>query len=194
MTLKDFRNIIFIIMGSILVTVILPGIIAQLTGTFYKEDLVSKIPTDKVKSYKDHEDDLKKFNRGLFAIDTMISKKLANPGDIKINEVLGLITLREKIIKNSSVKNAPINLIPFYLNPQMLLWFGIYSALGLLIYLINKKSNICLRFITPFLFGCLLYLFYEWPLWLRNFILNQTGRTVFAYPNFDIDKCSFAYQ
>jgi hypothetical protein len=106
------------------------------------------------------------------------------------------IKLRDQL-KGEKAAKPPINLVPFYLNPQMLLWLGIYSVYMILIYLLVKQD----KHVRKIKFGfkhlwlsLLVYVFYEWPLWVRNFILNTKGRTVYAYPNFDIDKVSFFYQ
>jgi hypothetical protein len=83
------------------------------------------------------------------------------------------------------------------LDPQMLLWPAIYSALALLIFVLPpyfpERQSTKDTFVKPLVLGVLLYLFYEWPLWARSFF-NTRGRTVYAYPNLDIDKGSFIVQ
>jgi hypothetical protein len=44
------------------------------------------------------------------------------------------------------------------------------------------------------LLGVVTYVFYEWPLWLRNLVLSDEGRVVYAYPSIDINPASFVMQ
>lgn len=48
MTVKDFRNIILLIIVSIFITIVIPGVISALNGTFYYDDLKKKVSVDKI--------------------------------------------------------------------------------------------------------------------------------------------------
>jgi hypothetical protein len=75
----------------------------------------------------------------------------------------------------------------------MLLWPGIYTSLGILVILCspNDWNWNRPRVQHALSLGAIIYVFYEWPLWVRNFILGNHGRMVYAYPNYDIDPASF---
>lgn len=195
MTLKDFRNILFLVLTSVVITVIIPGIFSSVGGTFYATDIKSKIS-------KSEFDKLTEFDNHIAYLDTQIQRV-----DNKINTYLTdtekksaftideLIKLKDKLLFEKQNAKPPLSLIPYYLNPQMLLWLGIYAAFFLLIYLLLAEQKIKILFTRKlFSFSILVYIFYEWPLWLRNFVLTNKGRTVYAYPNFDIDKYSYFCQ
>lgn len=195
MALKDFRNIILLFLTSVFITVIIPGIFSSIGGTFYLADIkakISKVETNKLIEFDnqtkllDSQIALSNKQINSFLSDTVLSSSFS------LDE---LLKLKEKLITEKQNLKPPISLIPYYLNPQMLLWLGIYAAFFLMIYLLLKEQNIKVRFSkSNFGLSLLVYFFYEWPLWLRNFVLTNKGRTVYAYPNFDIDKYSFFCQ
>jgi len=183
------------VLTSVFITVIVPGIFSSIGGTFYSYDIKSKIS-------KSQFDKLTKFDNQIISLDSLIRVV-----DIRINSLLidnihntglsldELLKFKDKLINEKLSMKPPISLIPYYLNPQMLLWLGIYIAFFLLIYMILTEQKIKINFSKKvWWFSFLVYIFYEWPLWLRNFVLTVKGRTVYAYPNYDIDKYSFFCQ
>jgi hypothetical protein len=78
------------------------------------------------------------------------------------------------------------------MNPQLLLWPAIYTCLCWLIFLLApSRVPISGRSVLG---GALVYVFYNWPLWVRNFIVTAQGRTVYGYPNVDVHWPSFIVQ
>lgn len=195
MTLKDFRNIILLILTSVFITVIIPGIFSSIGGTFYSADIkskMSKVEADKLIAF---DNQTKLLDNQILLTDNRINSFLNDNNHNSGLSLDELLKLKDKLLNEKQNLKPPISLIPYYLNPQMLLWLGIYAAFFLLIYLLLKEQNFKVKF-SKKLFGLsfLIYFFYEWPLWLRNFVLSNKGRTVYAYPNFDIDKYSFFCQ
>lgn len=195
MALKDFRNIILLFLTSVFLTVIIPGIFSSIGGTFYSADIkakMSKVEADKLVAF---ESQAKLLDSQILLTDNRISSFLTDTIHSSSLSLDELLKLEEKLLNEKQNLKPPISLIPFYLNPQMLLWLGIYAAFFTLIYFLLKQQNIKVRFSkSTFGLSLLVYFFYEWPLWLRNFVLSNKGRTVYAYPNFDIDKYSFFCQ
>lgn len=76
MRLKDFRNIILLVLTSVIITVIIPGVFSSIGGTFYANDIKSKISKSKF-------DKLTEFNNHTAYLDTQIQKI-----DNKINTYL----------------------------------------------------------------------------------------------------------
>jgi hypothetical protein len=195
MTLKDFRNIILLVLTSILITVIIPGVFSSIGGTFYLNDIklkISKSQSNKLTEFDNHNAFVETL---IQQVDNKINTFLIDTGQKSVLTIDELIKLKDKLIFEKQNAKPPLSLIPYYLNPQMLLWLGIYAAFFLLIYLLLSEQKTKIIF-TRRLFGfsILVYVFYEWPLWLRNFVLTNNGRTVYAYPNYDIDKYSYFYQ
>jgi len=195
MTIRDFRNIIFLILLSILITTIIPGLISSAGGTFYLHDIKTKISQSQIDKINIYEQQVSALDGRIKHIDTVLNSILSANKLTANASVEELLKLKEKYQNEKQGLKQPIGLIPYYLNPQMLLWLGIYAAFFLLIYLLLKEEHVKLRF-SKRLWGLsfIIYIFYEWPLWVRNFVLSGKGRTVYAYPNFDIDKYSFFYQ
>jgi hypothetical protein len=58
MTLRDFRNIILLVLSSILTTVIIPGVFSSIGGTFYLKDIklkISKSQSEKLTEFESEE-------------------------------------------------------------------------------------------------------------------------------------------
>lgn len=70
-----------------------------------------------------------------------------------------LIKLKDKLLFEKQNAKPPLSLIPYYLNPQMLLWLGIYAAFFLLIYLLLSEQNTRIVFTKNFLVFQYLFIF-----------------------------------
>ncbi|CAN5448895.1 hypothetical protein BH09BAC1_BH09BAC1_02550 [soil metagenome] len=192
MKVQDFKSILLIYLSCILLTVIVPGYVSYIGGTFYSQDIRKKIPLDRLKILAEYEMTKDSLANLIFSIENSIATKIVQDGSEKY---LNLFQVKEELKKNLASLQPPILLIPYYLNPQTILWVGIYSALMVLIYLITKKNGITLIIgKSSIQLSLIVYIFYEWPLWLRNFVFSSSGRTIYAYPNIDIDLYSFLCQ
>lgn len=199
MTSRDFQNIFGLFLISVIITVVIPGIVSSIGGTFYEKDIRFTLSnnekfTNQLRLINEYE----KQNAILDSHISIIDAKLNSiDGDsLKHLEYFDeLVKIKTYLVNEKSISKPPISIIPFYLNPQMLLWLGIFAAFLLLIYLLIKEASSKFSFSKNLcLLTFVIYLFYEWPLWVRNFILSNDKRTVYAYPNFDIDKYSFFCQ
>jgi hypothetical protein len=179
---------------SFLWTLVIPGIIASNGGVFYRDGILQKIPPAAKEQLKVFDEEQNRLKAQIKAVDDSLSK-------VTINEpaaVSGLLQLRNhssELLRNSM---PPISVIPFHLNPQLLLWPSIYISLGCLITIFvpstSRNIRTLLRSSWFWTVGILIFVLYEWPLWMRNFVLSNDGRTVYAYPNFDIHPSSFVAQ
>ena len=195
MTLKDFRNILLLVLTSVIITVIIPGVFSFIGGTFYASDIKSKIPKPKFDKLTEFDNHTANLDSQIQRVDNKINTYLTDTERKSAFTIDELIKLKDKLLFEKQNAKPPLSLIPYYLNPQMLLWLGIFAAFFLLIYLLLAEQNTRIIFTRKlFSFSILVYIFYEWPLWLRNFVLTNKGRTVYAYPNFDIDKYSYFCQ
>lgn len=183
-----------VVLVSIALTVFIPGTIAMRERVFLDSDIRAKLPgppsalLDKYDVGRQaKEQELADVKKHLYAIN-----------DASQTRELDFYTrLLQQKTTETSASRPPLYLIGFYLSPQMLLWPAIYSSLGCLLFCFKHPSakRSSQRSWSRFLYtGSLIYVYYEWPLWARNFLLGTQGRTVYAYTNFDIDAPSFLAQ
>jgi len=178
---------------AILMTLLVPASIAHSGSVFFRDDLVHKLPTEVQAKLVAHEADRDRISAQIARIDSV----LVSPSELEPDSIAGHLALRAFLVDRLAGMAPPVSPIAFYLNPQMLLWPAIYSCLGWLLTVFRPVADwsplrsrrswwVALTFAT--------YLVYEWPLWARNFLLGNAGRTVFAYPNADIHIASFIIQ
>lgn len=100
-------------------------------------------------------------------------------------------------------QNPNIILVPFFLNPVMYVWAAMYPVLGWLIFLMPRWEE-RLKLSSPetgkvpvfkiIAMATGIYIMWEWPLWVRNFVIDKEGRIVHAFANYDVFKPSFFTQ
>jgi hypothetical protein len=186
---------ILIVFISLLWTLVIPGVVAYAGGVFYREEMLDRLPPiakTKLDSFTSQQNTRR---QKIESIDTMIESS-ARAGSS--TEQSSLWQLRDRLQKEYESAVPPVSAIPFYLNPQMLLWPAIYICLGWLLFLLKPPlpdgASRPQHYIKVLILGFSIYVLYEWPLWMRNIVLSSEGRTVFAYPNIDIHPASFVTQ
>jgi hypothetical protein len=180
---------------SFTATVVLPGIIAHSGNVFYPEDIRKHLPDDANQRLKQYESLQSQLGIRISSLDSQIASMGKDPNA----SLLALIGERENTQQRLEALQPPITMIGFYPSPEFLLFPSIYSFLGWMLFGIKLRHNdtaagkeLGLRSI---LIGLLIYAFYEWPLWVRNFSqMGQKGRVVYSYPNWDVHKGSFVMQ
>jgi hypothetical protein len=179
---------------SLLLTVVIPGIVAASGNVFYQEGVRAKLPQAAQERLRLFEAKKREQEARIAAIDEQLGQaRLAT----EMGGDNGLLAVRKYLQEELQQAVPPISPIAFHLNPQLLLWPAIYTCLGWIIFLLPPTSlrRRRLHLLPKALgVGVTIYVFYEWPLWLRNFVLSDAGRTVYAYPNFDIHPASFVMQ
>ncbi len=183
------QTALLVALSAILLTLVVPAVIAFRGGVYYHGSLVQKLPNDAQVKLARHTQEKTQLETQLVLIDRRLSP--ASPDFIPTN-VDGL--LKDKADLRSRLDNLkpPVVAVEFHLNPQLLLWPAIYTALGLLVTIFRPPAKV--SFFRLIGLMCCIYVLYEWPLWIRNFVLSSEGRVVYAYPNFDIHPASFIAQ
>lgn len=205
-TLRTFGILLFACMTW---TVFIPGFIANYGGVFYEDQLQKLLPKAAATSLNKYRNDQNIKELALQRIDSAIietagmldknkSHNISN-AQLDISKLGALMDAKTKLRAEIDVQKPPISAMPFYLNPQLWLWPAIYVALGTLIFVAKpfQRANSTLDVLRLKQFIGLtisIYLLYEWPLWMRNFLFSGSGRKVFAYPNIDIHPASFYMQ
>ena len=188
-------------------TVLIPGFIANQGSVFYADQLRSRLPEEAAISLKKFDDEqiiqeasLKQIEKEIIFTSALFGKSDADSNTLSHDRAATLNALIEAQVKlrNDLVgKKPPISAIPFFLNPQLWLWPAIYLSLGVIIFIFPSSNDLPGKRVTyPRLLtlSIFIYIFYEWPLWLRNIFFSGPGRKVFAYPNIDIHPASFFMQ
>lgn len=185
---------LYVCLASLLLTLFVPGYLAYRHNVFYAEDVSKKIMGPEGARLADFEAKKKLLSQ---QIEANVSNLAAYAGigqqkDFEFNKSL----LAERAAALDALKQ-PIFPVGFFLSGTMLLWPALYTSLGCLLicfrtdhFLIDPKR----RWRHCLLAGVTLYIFYEWPLWVRNFVLGRHARTVYYFTNFDIDPRSFYIQ
>ncbi len=198
---RPLRTIVLsisIVLGAIIWTLLLPGIIAYVDGVLYDDaSFLNHLPVDAQLQIKAFQHENEQFRSNIEKIELALREELTRKPAVNAKEVAELYRLWSTMKRDLEASKPPISVIPFYLNPQMLLWPAIYSSLAILIFVIPpyfvERQSLLERIIKPLLLGFLIYFLYEWPLWARN-VFKTHGRKVYAYPNFDVDQGSFLSQ
>jgi hypothetical protein len=183
-----------VVLVAISMTVFIPGIIASHEKVFLDGDIRSRLPASAAASLQKYEAEKLAQSQSVANIKEHLHA-INDPTQFK--ELAFYTQLLEQKQKETTSSKPPLYLIGFYLSPQMLLWPAIYSSLGCLLFCFTQPSrrHSSWKSRSRFFFvGSLIYVYYEWPLWARNFLLGAHGRTVYAYTNFDIDVPSFLAQ
>lgn len=175
-------------------TLFAPGFIAVKDRVFQDADVQARLPASAARSlqaYTTQQNLLKNNVAGLRGdLDALTDPRQQKDFDFYVQ----LLTERQKELADLQ---PPIFAKGFFLSPQMLLWPAIYTSLGCLLFCRpspTKRRFRVKRILQTAALGAFVYFFYEWPLWTRNFLLGSTGRTVYAYSNYDIDPKSFFAQ
>jgi hypothetical protein len=178
---------------AVVLTLLLPGMTAEVDGVFYDSGVRSKLPRDAAGILNAFEKQRSMLGQSVNSLQTELDSINDKKQQKDFDFYLHLLEERHQELADL---RPPIFVIGFFLSPQMLLWPAIYTSLGCLLFASRQNMPRFSRedFLRLLWIGLFVYGYYEWPLWVRNFLLGQHGRTVFAYTNFDIDPKSFVIQ
>ena len=169
---KIFTRAFLILLSSLLLGIIIPGLIANHNGVFYHSTLRTRLPTSAKELLGEYEQSNLMAKARIKQIDSIVIFHDASGRDMQN-------LLNERVYYESKVQNSspPIQLMPFYLNPVMYVWFAMYAALGWLIVLLNpnRQAKIIstISFKRTVILTLSIYAVYNWTVWMRNFVLNN---------------------
>lgn len=190
---KFIRSVLLVVLTAVLATVLIPGIVAYSGGVFYKSGLIQHLPPDTKLHYQSYEEGKDRLRNLSESIDGALRDPSIRD---KPREIRELIETKEKIETRLTTmeRKPPVVLIPFYPQPSQFLFTGPYIALGLLLIFRSSISLTPRRFLATMWLAILIYILYQTPLWIRNFVSTNEGRVIFAFPNADIHFGSFIIQ
>lgn len=168
-------------------TLVLPALVAAWGGVYYEADLRERIPVHAEQAIAAFERQKEELEHALGRATRQLTREVRR-GEIGESAAHICKYLEARI----GALKKPIVLVPFHMNPQLLLWPASYTSLCWLVFVLApSRVAFSVRTLGG---GALVYFFYNWPLWARNFLLSSQGRTVYAYPNIDVHWPSFVVQ
>lgn len=181
---------------AIVLTLLMPGFVAKLGHVFYEEETIERLPAA---AKQKHGEFLKKQDRLRSRVDQLerqIDRLLA--ASVIDARIPSLIETKRKVSDELRSLVPVVRPIPFYLNPQMLVWPAVYTCLGWLVFVFrpprSKSFRAALGDRRTWWPIALAYVIYQWPLWFRNFLMTDEKRVIYAYPNDDVHLASLIVQ
>jgi hypothetical protein len=190
--LRTLAKAALIVLVALIVGTIVPGIIAYRAGVFYQATMVTRLPADARKQLAEFDARRDSLRKQIAEMDrTLEGAVYAKPEDIA-----SLLTQRSQYVKELETTKPAIHVMPFYLNTIMFLWTAGYTTLGWLIFLAAPRrtstATLSRRSIAKIVAtAACVYTAYNWPVWMRNFILSNEGRLIYSFANYDIAPASF---
>jgi hypothetical protein len=190
-----------VLAASFLWIIILPGAVAFHNKTFYSVDIANRLIASKTSPSAaisgDQANKLALTNE-LRQLNEQIST-LIGQANVAL-QIKSLIEARDKIQQDLKSFRPKIAVMGFHDDPVNVVFLLNYLALLCSVFIMpSGKHRIQVR--RTVVIGFAVYVVFTWPNFLRNFIFDQyygdgyeRGRTVFAYPRWDIDHVGFVLQ
>lgn len=183
-----------VVLVAAVLTLFVPGLIAVRDHVFLDTEIQGKLPPSAARSLQVYSAQRSRLSSSVVSLSENLDL-LGDPHQQKDFDFY--VHVLDERQKEPAKLQPPVFTKGFFLSPQMLLWPAIYTSLGCLLFCYphstrtRSRSKKTMRIVS---LGAFIYLYYEWPLWTRNFLLGSFGRTVYAYSNYDIDPKSFLVQ
>lgn len=174
---------------------ILPGIVAYRQGIFDEEamskHMTPKLPIEEQREIE-HYRTTKAFAKEKLA---QIDSIFASQQVLTSAQVTALKTQRA-VAQELATAHPPVTFLPFYLSSGMLTWVLTLTPLAWLALLFYPGRGPFehlnpLRTVSTALLG---YVAYQWTVWTRYFVLQNNGRKVIGFANYDVSHAAFWFQ
>jgi hypothetical protein len=179
---------------SVFVTVVIPGMVAYHGGVFNLGGVVKRLKPEPLKQYQAYE----ATERDLEAISKSINARLRQADSVPETIRQWLSVKQELDARLASLRpKPPIVVLPFSAQPNLFLFTGPYAALALLLFVVPanpldaKPRSSGLGVVR---LALVIYAIYEAPSYDRNFVSTDAHRVIYAYANRDIYLGSFITQ
>lgn len=188
-------GIIFVVfLSSIFGGLAFPWIISNANHVFNVSDIEKRLPAEaksKLALYNANRDALEEI---LKRVESRISQQL-NSSQSE-SDLQSLVNLRQVLKTELSALNPQIVILPFFPSSINLLWPWMYFFLGILITVakpatVGNPSRNQKRF---WLFWLCILVTFNWPTWVRNFLIPNEHQVVYAEENWQISKVCFLRQ
>src|ERR1022692_2522623 len=187
---------------SLILTVVIPGLVAWHNDVFYEKGLKAKFAEKELKKkfvvkdrnlLDDFETRQESRLKEMRMIKEVIEKQFRDPNNKE--NLAAILERHAQIQKEYDAASYPIHFVPFFQNIQILLHPVLYTCLGCLVFLV-RPPNCSVSFFRTAAIALGIYLASKWPQYIRTFLFDtaEAGRMVVAYPNWDIDLASFIMQ
>ena len=182
-------------LGALLCTMILPGIVAAYGGVFHLQGVKGKLPAKAARTLAEYENREKRRQQQIENIDRLFAQPQA--ANLKPELANSLLQFRNQLKKEAAEASPPVVPVPFFPQPQIFLFPALYTSLGWLLLLARPTAHLGRQrggVLATLLAAVAIYVFYDWPLWVRNLVPLDEARRIYAYANLDIHALSFATQ
>jgi hypothetical protein len=178
---------------SFLIGTIVPGLVSASTGVFYQKDIRDKILKKSLEPISSSEIQADRLRKRLREIDDeLIALGTGNP---HLDNMQSLISIRRIVEDDLNRLEHTFSIAPFFLNDLMFAWSAMYTALGALLFIMSPRPSRMNSLSWPIVGALLgLYVLYQGPVWMRNFVLSNEQRHVFSFANYDISRAAFFMQ
>lgn len=186
--------IIGLVLLSVTVTLLIPGIIAHLDGVLTESTMRQRLPQSnpKVTAYINQ----KSQSALASSLSTDISKAINSEirGKCDPEKLEKLISAKEYYDQIASIK-ATIRVVGFFESTAPYYLFASFFSFSICAMMSprNKLSDISV--VNVVFYSFFAYLLWMGPNWARNFLFSTEGRAVFSHVHFDISRpCFFAQE
>jgi hypothetical protein len=196
---KLFLKFALISCGALVLGTIIPALVANHTDVFYQSTMITRIirlslgnsSLDPIRQAMAKEE---AYRQELQTVDSALAKAAAHPDDVV--DVQRLVNLRSVIQADLDKEEHKFSVNPLFLNDLMLAWSGMYVCFGTLAFVLRPEPSESNKISSWSLSVALVvvYLLYQCPVWIRNFVLTSEGRRVFSFANRDISVAGFYMQ
>ncbi|MGA2743837.1 MAG: hypothetical protein ABSE44_03990 [Candidatus Sulfotelmatobacter sp.] len=189
------RKAFLIAFATTLITLVIPGWVAHRAGIFDERSMAEHITPrlgsplrDQLSLYQKHREDA---DRKLVQIDDAF----VGSGQLT-NEQISALNAQYIVAERLQNATPPVKFLPFYLSSAMLLWVLSLTPLAWLALLFYPGASPfeSLRYSEVLGAGLLAYVSYQWTVWMRYFVLGNSGRKVVGFANYDVSHAGFWLQ
>lgn len=189
------RRLGLISIVSFLIGTIVPGIVSYSAGVFY-ETQIQKTMQNKLPQFPEFARNRERYEE-FNAVVKRYDQILADTSVDASKNIADLVKVRDYYSAEASKAARQSSTFPFFLSPIMLLWTGVYTSFGCLVFILSPAVNDADRkysYRQTLTVVAAPFMLYECPVWFRNFVLSNEGRRVYSFANRDIAILPFVMQ
>lgn len=184
---------VLVVVLSIVIVTLLPGAIAYQQSVFFSEDMASRLPPLARAKNEEHEKQKARQEAWLSRIDAALDTTSE-----RSEEFSQLLRNRAAVVGVLSSSVPPVQAYAFTVTRSSQFFLPVFFiSIGWLAFVFRPRLSTALTrrdYARSFAVGAGIYAIWQAPHWVRNFVLGEHLRTVYAYTNVDISPPSFVYQ
>jgi hypothetical protein len=178
-----------------LIGLILPGLTAYKVGIFDEESMsktmAAKLPPEEQRDIEHYRATKAAAKEKIKEIDSIFASN-----QILSNDQVSSLNAQLSIAHRLVTADPPVTFLPFYLSSGMLTWVFTLTPLAWLALVFYPGISPFEQLKIGKVFACALlgYISYQWTVWMRYFVLQNNGRKVIGFANYDVSHATFWFQ